>query len=139
MTIWQLERQLSSRLMVWSVASMAVGAVLLFASDFWRGFGLQCFVWGAIDLLIAWFGQRSMNKKLREAKNASEEVRSLKRILLINAGLDVVYLLIGVSIWVFWGRTGVFTVGNAVGVLLQGSFLLWFDLFYAQQVTKIKP
>ncbi len=134
MTIWQLERQLSRRLVLWSVVSMVAGALLLFASDFWRGFGLQCLVWGSIDLLIALLGQRSLNKKLREAKNASEEARSLKRILLINAGLDVVYILIGVGIWIVWGRTGAFTVGNAVGVLLQGSFLLGFDLFYARQV-----
>ena len=118
---------------------MVVGSLLFFASDFWRGFGLQCLMWGAIDLLIAWFGQRSLNKKLREAKNASQEARSLKRILLINAVLDVLYILIGISIWVLWGRTAAFTVGNAVGVLLQGAFLLLFDLFYAWQVTKIKP
>ena len=117
---------------------MVVGGGLLLGSAFWRGFGLQCLVWGSIDLLIALLGQRSLNKKLREAKNVSEEARSLKRILLMNAGLDVVYILIAVGIWVFWGQTGLFTVGNAVGVLLQGSFLLVFDVFYARQVTRIQ-
>ena len=139
MTIWTLQTRISRHLLVWSALSVVGGIVLLFLTPFWRGVGLQALVWGAIDAAIAGFGLMQLRRKQRRPdanlpKTLTREARSLRRTLLINAGLDVLYIVGGVLVWV--NLTTEFAKGNSVGIIVQGGFLLLFDTFYALRVQQ---
>ncbi len=136
------QRRLSI-LLGWGIASVAVGSIMqLFAQDFWRQFGLQALAWGAIDAVLALVGIRSaQNKERRYEKkelgstDETKEARTIWRVLLINAGLDILYIVGGS--WIIWrfqmqsDRQG---IGG--GILLQGAWLLLFDALLARDVKK---
>ena len=139
MTVWKLQSRISRHLLVWSALSVVVGALLLFAAPFWRGVGVQALVWGAIDAAIAGFGLLTLRRKLKrpDADHPDvllRETRNLRRLLLINAGLDVLYIVAGGV--VLYALTTDFARGNGVGIIVQGGFLLLFDTFYAFQVER---
>jgi hypothetical protein len=139
MNIWQLQHRISRRLLLWSALSIIGGALLLFAVPFWRGVGLQALVWGAVDAVIAFFGLLSLRRKKRrpdanEPETLEREARDLRRLLLINAGLDGFYIVGGIAVLNSFTRD--FARGNGVGITLQGAFLLLFDTFYVFQVQR---
>jgi len=141
MTIWQLQRRIGLQLLVWSAVSTVGGALLLFAPPFWRGVGVQALVWGAVDAAIALFGLVSLRRKKRRPdadspETHARETRRLRRLLLVNAGLDVLYVIGGGV--VLNSFTTDFARGNGVGIIVQGAFLLLFDLFYALRGGLIK-
>jgi esterase/lipase len=128
---------LSRRLLLWSALSCAVGAFLVLLGDpFWRGFGVQAVVWGLIDAAIAFFGQRSADKRRGAApqslEQAEREARKLRRLLWINTGLDVVYVAVGLAVVLRWGQSDPFAAGAGWGIVLQGGFLFAFDLLHAR-------
>jgi hypothetical protein len=64
--------------------------------------------------------------------------RPLRRLLLVNAGLDVGYVAAGVAL-VRAGRVrGRDSVGDGVAVVLQGGFLLVLDLVHAVRVQRVR-
>ncbi len=139
MTIWPLQARISRHLLFWSALSITGGALLLFATPFWRGVGLQALVWGTVDAAIALFGLLSLRRKQRrpdanELETLGRKARNLRRLLLINAGLDVLYIVVGIA--VLDSFTTDFARGNGVGIIVQGGFLLLFDAFYAYQVQR---
>jgi hypothetical protein len=139
MTIWTLQTRLSRHLLVWSALSIATGAFLLFAPPFWQGVGVQALVWGTIDAAIALFGLRALRRRraragAHEPHALSHEARNLRRLLLVNAGLDVLY--VGAGVAVLNGFASDFARGNGVGIIVQGGFLLLFDAFYALKVQR---
>lgn len=141
MTIWRLQQRISRQLLLWSAVSIVGGLLLLPAPPFWRGVGVQALVWGAIDAAIALFGLLSLRRKQRRSDaNAPEtlarETRGLRRLLLVNAGLDVLYVVGGIVVLMRF--TTEFARGNGVGIIVQGAFLLLFDLFYALRVGGAK-
>ncbi len=146
--IWDFQEALTRRLLLWSALSMiAGGALLLFGDAFWRGFGLQALVWGVIDAGIAIFGRRSANKRLSQAVDsgadlaalADREARNLRRLLWINTGLDVLYVLGGIILLRTLGQGDPFAAGNGWGVIVQGAFLFLFDLVHALTVPEPLP
>ena len=141
MTPWSLQQRLSRHLLVWSALSVGGGALLLlFGAPFWRGVGLQGLVWGLINAAIAGFGLLSLRqKRARPDANAPEvlakETRDLRRLLLVNAGLDVLYVAGGIVVLTQFEAD--FPRGNGVGIVVQGAFLLLFDTFYAFQANHV--
>jgi hypothetical protein len=137
--IWDFSLQVSRDLLRWNVLNILGGSLLLPRPGFWRGFGSQNIGWGMINIGIALFGRRMQNKRRSEAAAHSpsvqqKEATNLRRILLINAGLDVVYILGG---WRFannqpWNKRQ--QRGMGFGIMLQGFFLLIFDLYKASRV-----
>lgn len=125
----QFERQAMSTLLGWSALSVATGGMLLATGDdYARGVGLQNVTWGAIDGVIAGFGYRGIRKQgLLDKPPAYWRARDRKTrtIFLINAGIDVLYVALGATLWRV-GKTD-FVRGNGAGVMLQGSFLFVFD------------
>ncbi len=120
---------------------MVGGIALLFAVPFWRGVGVQGLVWGIIDAAIAGFGLAQLRRKQGQPDAntpdaCAREARSLRRTLLINAGLDVLYVIGGVI--VLTNLATEFARGNGVGIIIQGGFLLLFDTFYAFQVQRLE-
>ncbi len=138
MPIWPLQSRISRHLLVWSALSILGGALLLFFGvPFWRGVGLQGLVWGLIDAGIALFGLYSVRRKKSSPEaNTPDALRregkNLRRLLLVNAGLDVLYVLAGITVLLTFDTP--FAHGNGVGILVQGGFLLLFDSFYAMRV-----
>lgn len=141
MTVWELQSRISRHLLIWSAFSIVGGALLMFfAAPFWRSVGLQGLVWGVIDAAIAGFGLRSLRRKLNrsDANRPAvllKEARNLRRLLLINAGLDMLYVVGGVVVLTRFDTD--FARGNGVGITVQGGFLLLFDTFYAYRVQHI--
>ncbi len=136
--IWDFQDALTCRLLLWSALSITAGGILLLAGDaFWRGFGLQAVVWGAIDAGIALFGRRSAQGRQASAppgpETTAREARNLRRLLWINSGLDVLYVAGGLLLVATLGRSDPFAAGSGWGIVLQGSFLFVFDLLHARR------
>ncbi len=140
--IYAFEAALSSRLMRWAGASVLAGAPLaLVDGPFWRGFGVQSVAWGLIDAAIALAGGRGAAQKAARPENHSparqaEEREKLLRVLGINAGLDVAYVLGGLVLTTTRGRNDLFARGTGWGIAAQGAFLLGFDALHAGHLLR---
>jgi hypothetical protein len=140
MNIWQFQEHVSKRLLAWSGFSIVGGLFLLPVDKFWRGFGGQAITWGVIDAAIALGGQRMAQRRQTTLPDAlhpgrlEKESNNLRRLLLINAGLDVFYILGGLA----WSRRAKddFGRGNGWGVVVQGAFLLVFDVIHALRTPR---
>ena len=110
-----VEQDLTRVLGRWATASVVVGAALS-AHPQTRGFGRQTAAWGAVDGVIAYAGVRSRRRR------GPTDPRRLRRVLLVNAGLDVGYLAAGA--WLV--RDGRWR-GDGAAVVVQGAFLLALD------------
>jgi hypothetical protein len=113
-------RQISTRLLLWSIPWAGAGIVGLWASndDAQKGFWGMSGAWGAINATIALVGLLTPEPALGD----------LKTILLVNGGLDVLYILGGVYLLT---RPEAMWRGSGVAVIVQGGFLLVFDLLHA--------
>ncbi len=135
--VWQAQASLGRRLLSWSGLSVAAGAVMGLSADrFWRGVGSQFVGWGLIDAGIAWLGLRSARSKAAQS-DAHTPARQLEmrttlhRVLWINAALDVGYVTGGVVLATTKGRNDSLWRGIGWGIVVQGGFLLIFDLVHA--------
>src|SRR4051794_11434124 len=101
MNIWQFNALVTRHLFGWNVINLAIGIVLGRNSDaLWRGIGSQAVGWSVINFAIALFGgratqKRSVKPEALQAKTLAKESRNLRRLLWINAGLDVGYMVGG--------------------------------------------
>jgi len=107
----------------WAAASVLVGAALS-VDRRTRGFGRQTAVWGAVDGAIAYAAVRG-----RRRRGPTDPAR-LRRVLLVNTGLDVGYLAVGVRL--MRGRRW---RGDGLAVLVQGTFLLLLDSVAAGRLS----
>ncbi|HRI65153.1 MAG TPA: hypothetical protein PK156_12980 [Polyangium sp.] len=124
------EWQAMSTLTSWAVASIATGTMLWATGGdrYTQAVGIQNVAWGAIDGVIAGFGYRGIRKQSVLDKPVSywtARDRKTRKIFLINAGLDVLYIAGGAALMGL-GKSD-FVKGSGAGVILQGSFLLLFD------------
>jgi hypothetical protein len=114
----------------WSALSIASGLSLAASHQpLLRGLGQQFVAWGAIDGSIAlagrWFHQRKAGQD-----GAAQKIHSLRRLLLVNAGLDVFYVAGGLALAVRRGQDNPYWRGVGLGIVVQGGFLLAFDLWH---------
>ncbi len=136
-TIWQTQQNITRQLLIWSGLSIAAGLGLQRAGDFWRGLGAQAIGWGAIDALIAGFGQHSARRKQAALSDPLAqdvvigETRNLRRLLWINTALDVGYVISGLLLARSKGQTSRTWRGHGWGIVIQGGFLFFFDLIHA--------
>jgi hypothetical protein len=91
--------------------------------------------WNGVNLAIAglslWSNLRTDPARLSLAETLAEG-QQLQGLLLLNAGLDVAYLAAGAWLWERGLRTGgPRLVGFGQALLLQGGFLLLFDVALA--------
>ncbi|MBC8170802.1 MAG: hypothetical protein H7X77_04000 [Anaerolineae bacterium] len=140
MNIWEFSNQLSQRLFRWNLLNILSGLWLASRGGFWRGFGSQNIGWGIINIAIAAVGSIMMRRRYKTLPDPNtptiqrQESRSLKRLLLLNAGLDIFYMLGG---WRFarsrtWNDYQAQGIGY--GIIIQGLLLFIFDLTQAAQV-----
>jgi hypothetical protein len=143
MNIWEFQSKLTRRLLIWSLFSVIFGGLLQFPRvRFIQGLGQQFTGWGIIDALIAIFGQRAAeNRHARLPDPLSSEIiegetKKLSKILWINTGLDVGYIVGGTVMAFTKGKTNPGWRGHGIGVIIQGGFLLLFDLFHAWKLGR---
>jgi hypothetical protein len=137
MDIWSFNRLLTKKLRSWAAVSILAGILLQFTTRLGKGIGVQFIGWGLINYLIAKFGNQSTAARFKQLENPydqrlqAQEKTKLYRLLLINSGLDILYMLGGFRLASTRGRTDDFRKGNGFGIVFQGGFLLVFDLFQA--------
>lgn len=130
--IWKFEADLTKRLLVWSIISLLSGLYIWFATnEFGRGFGIQLAVWGAVDAAIAIIGVGTAARR-KPTANPKDEALFIRKVLWINFGLDMLYILGG--FWVIQAYSEMFWQGTGYGIILQGAFLFLFDLIHALRV-----
>jgi len=132
--VWDYQHLISRRLLLWSLISIVVSGLVFGRGDFWRGFAIQALVWAAVDAIIAVFGLRSSLPRLYlpvDLAIAERETKKLRKILWINAGLDVLYITGGSLLYIANTASDPFLAGTGAGIILQGGFLLLFDLWHA--------
>ena len=110
-----VEVRLTQVLAGWATGSVLLGAALC-VPERTRGFGRQTAAWGAVDGAIALLGRRS------RARRGPTAPQRLRRVLLLNAGLDVGYVAVGCWL-VSDGRWR----GDGWAVVVQGAFLALLD------------
>jgi hypothetical protein len=137
--VHQFSGRVSRRLLAWSALSMLGGALLWRrGGPFARGFGIQAVMWGAIDALIAAGGllaQRRSDTPLT-LDSGERQATKLRRLLWFNALLDVGYVVGGLWLSRTKGKADAQWRGHGWGIVVQGKFLFWFDLYHALRVPK---
>jgi len=145
MSVWTLYRAIARRLLLWGALSVLGGLTLvLFGGPFWRGVGIQSSAWGAIDGVIAIVGtkvahrRRSSLGETPEPRAVEREANRLSRLLWVNAGLDVVYVAVGLVLAIWQGASSQQWRGHGWGIVVQGAFLLFFDLAHARAAGRVR-
>lgn len=138
-TLLAIERAHLIRLVVWGGASLLVGTALLglmrarrHRSALLDHFGIQTMAWGAVELVLAVTGLQRL--ELRDLAGATR----LDRFLWLNIGLDVGYVMVGITLlvlgWRVTRRMGL--VGAGMAVIVQGAALALLDLVLAGQISR---
>jgi hypothetical protein len=138
-TLLVAERAHLLRLALWGGASLVLGTALMATlrarrqhSRLLEHFGLQIAAWGAVELGVSLLRERSLG--LRDLAGATR----MDRMLWFNIGLDVGFVLLGITLaalgWRAVRRLGL--VGAGIGVILQGTALMLLDLVLAGQISR---
>jgi hypothetical protein len=141
--LYRFQRRAMPVLLGWALGSILAGALWMRdPSRFLRGLGGQFVAWGAIDGLIALLALRGARGKAEkwEAGEVTpfqhdQEAGRFEAIVWANAALDVGYVLGGR----WWSRRNPddpLRRGMGLGVMVQGAFLLLWDLFLALAVRR---
>ena len=111
-------RTVSTRLLLWSLPWMGASilGLTLSSDEKTKGFWSMSGAWGFINSAIAMIGFLTPEPQLETMRN----------LLLINAGVDVLYIAAGAYML---SRTEAYWQGAGWGVIIQGTFLLVFDLW----------
>ncbi len=137
MGLWQFQRRLTGLLLGWAAASIGTGLALWRGDDPLRhGVGEQYVGWGVVNALIALIGRRPPAKTNVLVETAARK-RTLSRLLWVNTGLDVLYVLGGWRLMRGRGAIDARWRGRGLGIVLQGGFLFFFDLLNALALRRV--
>lgn len=139
MSLWRFQQRLTGILLGWAAASIGAGLALRRGGDALRcGVGGQYVVWGVINALIALMGRRGASRQRSAAPmDAAAQKRTLSRLLWVNTGLDVLYVLGGWRVMRGRGSADARWRGRGLGIVLQGGFLFFFDLLNALALRRV--
>lgn len=138
-TLLALERAHLLRLLAWGGMSVVAGTGLLawltirrHNSALLRAFAVQTSLWGFAHLAI------TASRMLRVADRDLASAMHLTRVLWFSVGLEVGFLLVGITLagagWILGRRLGV--VGAGIGVLVQAAGLLVLDLRFVSFISR---
>lgn len=115
--------RIAQQLMLWALVCLggAMFGLWLTLHEFWRPFWFMTGVWALVNAAIAYAGWLG----------AEPDPISLRQLLWINAGLDTLYVTAGLILWM---RPKPMHKGFGLAIVLQGFFLLGFDVFHALQI-----
>jgi hypothetical protein len=142
MSIWDFQKNLSTTLQGWAATSIGTGLLMTATDeDMVKGMGEQFAGWGMINLAIATFGKRSAARRRKQPDALSpavvaQETRNLQRLLWINTGLDVLYVLGGLRLVQTKGAEDARWRGRGWGIVVQGGFLFVFDAIQATALAR---
>lgn len=126
--------QFTRRLAVLGAAGVGLGATLALSARTpgQRAFGQQTAAWGAIDLAIAGLSA--------SRETALPNAHRLRKVLLLNAALDVGYVAAGAHLAVrrpsLRGRLAPDqAIGHGTAVVVQGALLFAMDLLHARALA----
>ena len=113
--------QISKRLLVWAIPWMGASVLGLWLSnsDSQKGFWGMSGAWGFVNGAIALIGLLGAE---------TNDYAALRNTLWINAGLDVLYVASGLYLM---SRSEEAWRGGGTAILVQGGFLLVFDVLHA--------
>jgi len=138
-TLLAAERAHLLRLALWGAASLLIGTAMVAVlrlgrprSPLLEHFGIQTGAWGAVELGVALLLLPSL--ALRDLSGATR----LDRRVWMNIGLDVGYVLVGITLVVIgWRAVRRFgLVGAGMAIVLQGAALAVLDLLLAGQISR---
>ncbi len=136
------QREIAVALLRWAVPSTVLGLVgLAVPVALVRGIAIHALAWGGIDAILAVAGLAAARREERRYPDEYHDVAAtlrLRRILRINGVLDIVYIIGGALIVVFF-RHDPFLLGNGIGILIQAFFLLFFDWIQFGRLPKAAP
>ena len=130
--VWQ-ERALDF-LLAWGLGNMVAGATMAATmSGIPRAIGLQALAWGAVESAVAIYGTywaRQHAVAARSGYLSADAIRSeaerFEFFLALNSTADLAYILGGATVAARSKRPQV--RGAALGIVIQGSALLVYDL-----------
>lgn len=130
------ERSTMNQLLTVGVGSMAVGLVMM-QESFGQNYdqGIQHLTWGTINTTIATLALRGISKRDYPNLNLFNRTNQLKRVLKINALLDLVYIGVGTA---FILSNNDQLMGHGRGVVTQGSFLFLFDVLHMTRIQRFQ-
>ena len=138
MTLWRFQQRLTGMLLGWAAASIATGLALRRGGDaLRRGVGEQFVGWGVVNAIIAIIGRRPPTEANMLVEVAARQ-RTLARLLWVNTGLDVLYVLGGWRVMQGRGAADARWRGRGLGIMLQGGFLFFFDLLHALALRRVR-
>lgn len=118
----------------WGAANLAGGITgyAIAGNAEWKSFHGMNAVWGAVNGLIAvggYLGARKEATKEYDFDEAFRKYQSSKRVYLINAGLDVLYIGTGAALMHYASKTNKPQMWSGYGksIAFQGIALLVFD------------
>gem|GEM_PF-1245085 len=137
----QAEEDHLRRLGIWGAASVLGGAGLLALSmpgvvvddgaGALQGFGIQSVAWGTINLAIVGIGAVVPRAPITDRDDALAAEDDLAKVLWVNVGLDVGYLMVGGTLAAasqLGAEPRVDVFSHGVGIATQGAGLLVLDL-----------
>lgn len=138
MNIWQFQALITRRLLLWSGLSIGGGTGLQVSRNrLLQGMGQEFIGWGVVDAAIAIVGALQARRRKRQARDPDDralvlgETSKLSRLLWLNAGLDILYMMGGLALAQTRGRKSGYWRGHGLGIIVQGGFLFIFDLWHA--------
>jgi len=119
----------------WGIVNMAAGGIGYFTAkdDEWRYFHEMNALWGVVNTGIAAMGLAGTKKEMAAQltyRQSYERYLSNKKLYLINAGLDVLYIGTGIALDEYGQNTknnSALFKGFGESFVVQGVFLLCFD------------
>ena len=132
---------------IWGLANIAGGTIGYFTASNkeWKDFHLMNLSWGLVNTTIAGMGLGGVKQEMAQKLNCDDMLKryeSNKRLYLINAGLDAIYIGTGLFLWEHSNSVSKHAEvwsGFGKSVALQGLFLLFFDsTMYTSHASKNK-
>ena len=117
----------------WAGVNLVAGLAASFATTgSWQAFHRMNAGWNVVNLAIAGFGLWSaagQDPSTMTLVESLEAATGLERVLWLNVGLDVGYVVLGGWLWERGARTASSMLeGFGQSIVLQGAFLFAFDV-----------
>ena len=126
----RLRQFVGKLLLTWSIVSIIIGLLFYYSSSvtILNGIGLQVLIWGAIDSVIA----LSILFKQKE-----QSIEKIAKTVSTSIRFDIVFVIVGIIIVIAFLQNPFF-MGNGMGVIIQGFYLLLLDSSYLKSLRNLK-
>ena len=126
----KLKQGVGKRVVTWGAISILIGIVLLlsFQLTLLGGIGVQAIIWGIIDAVI---GASIMFKQKEQS------IEKIAKTVSKSINFDIIVQIVGVIV-ILLCLQDPYMMGNGIGVVIQGFFLLVLDLSYRKALMKLE-